>query len=103
LTDRVFTERVIERYHELRNTNLSNEALFYKIDHYEAKLGDAIIRNDERWPYEEHSFRRTEEGFDENRFKHSYSESIQMLKEFIEVRGAFLDENIEQLRQHIKN
>jgi hypothetical protein len=103
LTDRTFTERVISRYHELRQASLSNEALYYKIDQYVNKLGEAIKRNDEVWSYEEHFFNLTTLDGEGNRFKFTHEEAVEMLKEFIRIRGAYLDENIEQLLQHVKN
>ncbi len=96
--DEDFTSRCIERYHELRKTYLNEEYLNQYIDDTVAYLGDAIQRNYEKWGY---TF-----GEDQDMLKptdrnpRTYEESIEDMKEFIALRGAWLDENIEILKQY---
>lgn len=95
--DGAFTEKLIDRYHELRKTYLNEEYLDRYIDETIAYLGDAIDRNFERWddafiydlllPYE--------------RNPDSYEEAVTDLKDFIHIRGEWMDENIDTLRQYI--
>ncbi|MBQ8498130.1 MAG: CotH kinase family protein [Clostridia bacterium] len=95
--DGAFTEKLIARYHELRKTYLNEEYLDRYIDETIAYLGDAIDRNFERWddafiydlllPYE--------------RNPDTYEEAVTDLKDFIHVRGEWMDENIDTLRQYI--
>ena len=63
-----------------------------------AYLGDAVNRNYEKWGY---SF---DEKYDyltpKERNVRSYDEAINQLKDFIVKRGAWLDKNIETLRQY---
>jgi spore coat protein CotH len=95
--DGAFTERVIERYRELRETYLSEEYLNRYIDETIAYLGEAIDRNYARWdadfdydlllPYD--------------RNPDSYEEAVEDMKNYIRIRGDWMDENIETLRQYI--
>ena len=98
LKDEKFTERVISRYKYLRKNILSNEYLLSYIDDVSAYLGDAVNRNYEKWGY---SF---DEKYDyltpKERNVRSYDEAINQLKDFIVKRGAWLDKNIETLRQY---
>lgn len=96
--DEKFTERVIERYRELRKTYLSDEYLLNYIDETVKYLGDAVDRNYKRWGYtfdEEYDMLTPEE-----RNPRSYEESIEDMKEFIVKRGKWMDENIESIRQY---
>ncbi len=96
--DEDFTERCIQRYRELRKTVLSEEYLYNYIDEVVDYLGPAIDRNYEVWGYsfgEEHDLLTPTD-----RNPRSYEESIADLKQFIHVRGAWMDENIEILRQY---
>ena len=97
IQDGRFTERVIQRYRELRETYLSEEYLNRYIDETIAYLGDAIDRNNERW----------DEDFvydlliPPERNPDSYEEAVQDMKQYIHVRGEWMDENIDMLRQYI--
>lgn len=96
--DKDFTERCIQRYRELRKTVLSEEYLCSYIDEVADYLGPAIDRNYEVWGYmfeQEHDLLIPTE-----RNPRSYEESIEDMKQFIHIRGAWLDENIEVLRQY---
>ena len=94
--DEKFTEFVIKRYKELRETYLSEEYLLNYIDKTREYLGDAIDRNYEVW----------ESAYDDpilvpvERNIHSYDEAIDQLKNYIIERGKWMDENIEILRQY---
>ena len=96
--DKEFTDRVVERYYELRETVFSDEYLFGFIDDTIKYLGPAIERNYDRWGY------TFGQGYDllhpTQRNPRTYEESVQQLKEFLTKRIAFMDENIESLRQN---
>lgn len=97
IQDGRFTERVIQRYRELRETYLSEEYLNQYIDETIAYLGDAIDRNNERWDKDfVYDLLSPPE-----RNPDSYEEAVQDMKQYIHVRGEWMDENIDMLRQYI--
>lgn len=89
MEDREFVDAVVERYKELRQGILSEAALYERIDTYVEILGDAPLRNQERWPY--HVLKT------DDRKKADFEEAVAYLKDCIHTRGRWLDENIEQL------
>lgn len=96
--DEAFTQRCIERYRELRKTFLNEQYLYEYIDSVVEYLGPAIERNYEKWGYqfeEEYDLLRPAE-----RNPRTYEESIEAMKNFIAVRGKWMDENIETLKQY---
>lgn len=96
--DSDFTDRVIERYRELRKTVFDEEYLFGFIDDTAEYLGPAINRNYEKWGYtfnQEYDLLHPTE-----RNPRSYDEAIIQLKDFISRRIKFMDENIESLKQN---
>ena len=95
--DERFVNRVIERYRYLRTTYLSEEYLNQYIDDTVAFLGPAIDRNFEVWGYtfEEYTPLRPYSRNPEN-----YDAAINQMKDFIHVRGTWMDENIETLLQY---
>lgn len=96
--DEHFTDRCVERYRELRKTYLSDEYLYNYIDGVAAYLGDAVQRNYEKWGYsfsEEYDLLKPTE-----RNPRNYEQSLAAMKNFIDVRGKWMDENIETLRQY---
>ena len=97
IQDGRFTERVIQRYRELRETYLSEEYLNQYIDETIAYLGDAIDRNNERWD-EDFAYDLLSPP---ERNPDSYEEAVQDMKQYIHVRGEWMDENIDMLRQYI--
>jgi hypothetical protein len=98
IKDQDFTDALIARYRELRESWLSEEYLNQYIDSTVAYLGDAVQRNYEKWGY---AF-ENEMGllYPVDRNLHSYDEAIAQLKDFIVQRGSWMDENIETLRQY---
>lgn len=101
MRDEQFVDQVVKRYYELRETCLSDEYLENYIAETVEYLGPAIDRNYERWGY---TF--TDEYIvsgsnivllPAERNPSSYEEAIAQLEDTIELRGAFLDENIEVL------
>ncbi len=95
--DEYFTDLVITRYKELRQTYLNEDYLNNYIDEVVEYLGPAIYRNFVRWG---DSFAEEKNLLipDERNIR-SYSEAIEQLKYAIKVRGQFLDKNIESIRQ----
>lgn len=96
--DEEFNEKCIKRYRELRNTYLNEEYLNNYIDEVVKYLGDAVQRNYDKWGYsfaQEHDMLKP---YDRN--PRNYEESILDMKEFISVRGKWMDENIETLKQY---
>lgn len=96
LRDPEFTEKIVERYHELRKTYLNEEYLLNYIDETIAFLGDAKDRNFEIWGY---TFLPENDLLSEERKIGSYEQAIEKYKSFIIQRGRWLDDNIEQLYQ----
>lgn len=96
--DEDFTDALIERYWELREIYLNTEYLNKYIDETVAYLGDAVERNYEVWGY---SFgEECDMLLPRDRNPRSYEESIGQLKEFFAKRIAWMDENIDTLRQY---
>lgn len=95
--DRDFTEKVIERYKELRETVFSEEYLFDFIDGTLDYLGPAVERNYEVWGY---TFgEKYDLLYPRERNPRSYSDSIEYMKSFLRRRLEYMDEGIESLRQ----
>ena len=95
--DKDFTDKLVDRYYELRETVFSKEYLFDFIDSTVEYLGYSIDRNYEKWGY------TFEKDYDllypQERNIRSYGESVQQIKDFLARRIAFMDENIESLKQ----
>ena len=95
--DDEFTDKVIERYKELRKTVFSEEYLFGFIDDTVDYLGSAIDRNYNRWG---HTFGKEYDLlYPTERNPRNYEESIKQLKSFLTKRLSFMDGNIESLKQ----
>lgn len=102
LKDDYFVNKVVNRYHELRKSVLDETYLLNYIDEVQTFLGQEIERNYEIWGY---SFdpalvTSSEKLSPDERNPSSYEEAIQEMKEFITVRGGWLDEHIETLYQY---
>lgn len=95
--DERFVNRVIERYRYLRTTYLSEEYLNQYIDDTVAFLGPAIDRNFEVWGY---TFEEYQPLRPYSRNPENYDAAINQMKDFIHVRGTWMDENIETLLQY---
>ncbi len=92
-----FTDRVVERYGELRKTVFSEEYLFGFIDDTVDYLGPAVERNYSKWGY---TFRENYDLLNPvDRNPRNYEESINQLKNFLKKRLCFMDENIQSLKQ----
>lgn len=103
LQDRAFIEKVKKRYKELRQGILSNENVLERIDQDIRNLGDAIDRNYEVWGYTFNEKLLSSAADGSLRDPRSYEEAITQLKEAVEKRFLFLDENLEQLYNHCIN
>lgn len=99
--DEDFTQKIVDRYRELRSGLLSNKNLTAYIDDTIEYLGDAVVRNYERWGYvfEDDSVLLSPD----YRNPHSYRESVSQLKKFLRQRTNFMDMNIESLKQYSAN
>ena len=98
MKDEDFTERVIDRYHILREKWFSDEYIETYIDETAAFLGNAVTRDRERWE----STYASGGGLlrDADRNPKTYEEAVEQLKEYLIRRLEWLDENIESLRQY---
>ncbi len=100
MKDEYFTDQIIRRYGELRESYLSDEYLNRYIEDVLAYLGDAVDRNFEVWG---NTFDPEMDRFllqPAQRNLRSHEEAVRQLKQFIKVRGAWMDENIEVIRQY---
>lgn len=100
IKDEDFTDRIVKRYKQLRKTYFSEEYLNVYIDDCIEYLGDAIERNFRVWGYtfkEENDVLKPAE-----RNARSYGEAVKQLKDFLRIRTAWLDENIETVKQYSK-
>jgi hypothetical protein len=95
--DEAFTEAIVTRYKELRQSVLSEEYLMNYIDQTVAYLGDAIDRNFDKWGYSFLAGYSLLKG--EDREICSYEEAISQLKEFLIRRGNWMDQNIDAIRE----
>lgn len=95
--DEDFVERVISRYRQFRKTYLNEAYLDAYMDDVTAWLGPAIDRNFTVWGS---SLTDWHPLLPEERNPSSQAEALEKMKEFCRVRGAWLDENIEILRQY---
>lgn len=96
LQDRTFVDKVVKRYKELRQSTLSEEHIYHRIDAYAQELGDAVERNFAIWGYtfwDDFMVEETELHADPK----SYEEAIAMLKKSITSRFLYLDEHITDL------
>lgn len=108
MKDEAFVERVLDRYDQLRQGCLSDEYLLNYIEQTIAYLGPAIQRNDQVWGYsydpeqlDNYQRRRPDLGQTlESVNPGSYQEAVDWMVSFLLERGAWLDENLESLRQY---
>ena len=98
LKDEQFVDEIIKTYNELRDSYLSDEYLFNYIDETVAYLSDAIDRNNEKWGYLYTTENAMITPFSKN--SKDFEDTIENLKAIISERGAYLDENLENLYAH---
>lgn len=89
--DQEFIDRVVERYHELRQGVLSEAYLHSYIDETIVFLGDAIERDRDIW-------------IDEERIKgkNDYGTEIETMKSLIHEKGTWMDLHIDDLYQYTR-
>ena len=97
LQDRNFVDRVVRRYHELRESVLSDDHMNDLLFEGRDILGPAIDRNFMRWGYTFVNFMMSTDEGDSNRNPESYPEAFNRLLQTMHQRIAFLDKNIEDL------
>ena len=95
--DEDFIERIIDRYHDLRETWLSDEYISDYIDQTVAFLGDAVERNFEGWGYSFEEYRPLDP---DSRNPDSYAQAVSQLKDFCLERGHWMDRHIDILQQY---
>lgn len=101
LRDPEVTVRVMERYHELRQSILSDKSIQAFIDGTVKGLGSAIDRDGARWGYFywEGDYLEQEYPGQPNRNTKTYAEEIEKLKTVLSTHGEWLDENFDTLYQ----
>ena len=99
LTDRNFVDKVVKRYYELRENELSVDHMYGILDQSNDILGDAIDRNFAVWGYTFH--KRLLSGRERN--AKSYEEADAQLRYSIIKRFNFLDEHITDLYELCNN
>lgn len=98
IQDRDFTKAIINRYRELRKTVLSDEYLNDFIDETIEWLGPAVERNYEKWGY---SFgEEYDRLIPHERNPRNYDEAVKQMKKSLNDRLAWMDENIESIKQY---
>ncbi len=93
-----FTDKVVQRYRELRKTYFSDEYLENFIDEAVEYLGPSIKRNYEVWGYTFAPEYDMLQG--EGRNPRNYEQAISQIKTYFDRRLAWLDENIDVVRQY---
>ena len=96
LKDEAFTERIIERYRELRQGILSEEYLNQYMDEVIAYLGPAVERNFSVWG----DSLKQDIIKPASRNPHSFEEATAQMRGFIHERGEWMDQYIETIRQY---
>ena len=97
MKDEDFTERLIFRYHELRQGILREESLDAYIDQTLDFLAPALARNDARWGDVSQQANLL---MPKDRNLTSRTAAVGQLKGYLHNRGDWLDEHIETLRQY---
>jgi len=97
LKDENFTSALVDRYRELRKTYFSDEYLTQYVDGVVEWLGPAVDRNFEVWGYTFDGYKPLQPI---SRNPKNYEDAVQQIKDFCVKRGAWMDENIETLKQY---
>lgn len=102
LMEERFVEGLIDRYHVLRASKLSDERLQRLIDDSVAYLGEAITRNNERWArYFDHSQYSTRDFLQPiERNPTSYEAALSEMEAYLFARSKWLDDHIDVLSQY---
>ena len=95
--DEEFVKEIIRRYHELRDSWLSDEYLMNYIDETVAYLGPAVERNFEVWGY---TFEEYIPLNPKERNPEDYEAAVQQLKDAILERGEWMDMHVDILLQY---
>ncbi|MDO4477464.1 MAG: CotH kinase family protein [Lachnospiraceae bacterium] len=98
--DKAFVDAVIEKWQELRQGVLADEAMLGLLDEAETAHADAIARNNERWA---HTFVRTMLKGGDERNPRTYEEAREKFRSFLVKRGHFLDEHFDRLYANCVN
>ncbi len=94
--DENFTERIIDRYFELRESYLSDDYINEYMDAVIEYLGPAVERNFEVWGYTWNKYMINPE----ERNPRNYEEAVGQMRDFCHERGEWLDEHIEIVQQY---
>jgi len=94
--DGYFTNQFIDRYQELRSNVIDLNRIYAYIDSVVIHVGDAQERHFELWPIDQ-GYIAPEPGPPSQ----TYEEEIIKLKNWIELRFSWLDENVPKLRDNI--
>lgn len=97
MRDKDFVNDVISKYKTLRTTLFSDEYLEGYIDDVIDYLDYAIERNNKRW---RSAFRDDTLLYPSYRNTHTYDEAVTQLKTYFKERTAWMDDNIETLKQY---
>lgn len=102
LADPYFNQKVIERYSKLRRNILSEDYLMGYMDEVVNYLGDSLERNYEVWGYsfDQSMLKDSEKLRPIERNPKSFEEAVTDMKEFLKVRGRWLDTHIDALSQY---
>ena len=101
--DRNFIDKVVSRYHELRQSTLSDAHIQGLLASYREELGDAVDRNFKVWGYSFQEDLLVEDGSSTSRNIRSYEQALTQLETIIHDRLAYLDQNIEVLYDNCVN
>lgn len=91
--DKKFTDQYIARWHELRETSLSDENFNKIVDNYSSQLSEAQKRNFERWPVIGVSIKFN----NDKTVQSSYEGEVEYMRNWGLTRLHWIDANIDQL------
>ena len=100
LRDNMFANLVVSRYKQLRRGVLSEENLFRFIDETIAYIGDARLRDWNRWRYDNIRSLKYAEGdviHPALLNSRTYEEEIERIKKLLHEHGTYMDENLETI------
>lgn len=102
LIEERFVEGLIDRYHVLRASKLSDDRLKNLIDDSVAYLGEAVTRNNARWGlYFDLSQYNTDDFLQPiERNPTSYEAALSQMEDYLFARSKWLDEHIDVLNQY---